>query len=463
MMDNERQYLYRDVDEKFLKWKNECPDKVLVVQGQAFVGKTFSLRRFVTENFKCVVYVELLWRHRDFRTMCIDTFRTKRHDDLKSWNSLFRLCNKSFVDSEDTVICLDDVHMSPELLRDVLNIRSKFKSRIILSGVTYKMNYLREHLESLRADNIVNIDVYTLTFDEFLRAVNFYDTYREMVDHDVHDVKSEIKIKELYDRYCVIGGFPRYVSDFSIYLEESSKKKLSKKQISNSKREFENQIFGTLQDTVDSVFKSIALHHYECAMLDWAQLCGFVAEILYMILVFRYAPDQAKEFKKSLKDLGFGYKLREEYGYELIHILVELGFLSIPKEYNYDAYASDYKDIYCFDVSIANIFYKDNHAHLPIEKAVSDTFLYLYLRNKGYLSDKWFVGDLIGREEDILNFCEERRILQFNIKCDDGFVKIRRKGSDIILEKKYLNGDFVEDVFPLYLIGRVDKYVKMVN
>ncbi|WP_242949706.1 AAA family ATPase [Clostridium pasteurianum] len=52
--------LKRDAYEKLLEWKNNHNNKVLLIEGARQVGKTYLVKKFSRENYKYVIYINLL-------------------------------------------------------------------------------------------------------------------------------------------------------------------------------------------------------------------------------------------------------------------------------------------------------------------------------------------------------------------------------------------------------------------
>lgn len=52
--------LKRDSYKKLLEWKNNHNNKVLLVEGARQVGKTYLVKKFARENYKHLIYINLL-------------------------------------------------------------------------------------------------------------------------------------------------------------------------------------------------------------------------------------------------------------------------------------------------------------------------------------------------------------------------------------------------------------------
>ncbi len=59
-MEDKLIYLKRDAYNKLLEWKNNHTNKVLLVEGARQVGKTYLVKRFADENYKDIIYINLL-------------------------------------------------------------------------------------------------------------------------------------------------------------------------------------------------------------------------------------------------------------------------------------------------------------------------------------------------------------------------------------------------------------------
>ncbi|SFB31235.1 AAA family ATPase [Clostridium frigidicarnis] len=52
--------LKRDDYNKLIEWKNNHNNKVLLVEGATQVGKTYLAKKFTSENYSNVIYINLL-------------------------------------------------------------------------------------------------------------------------------------------------------------------------------------------------------------------------------------------------------------------------------------------------------------------------------------------------------------------------------------------------------------------
>ncbi len=131
----------------------------------------------------------------------------------------FRLYEPSFRDCADMVIIIDEIQESWEIYNRIRESARQFSARFIITG-----SYLGRILEpefKYASGDITRLRIYTLSFEEFLEALdeNLYQTWLRLPVPEADDSCPEVyeQLKEAYDLYCQIGGYPKVVE---AYLEK---------------------------------------------------------------------------------------------------------------------------------------------------------------------------------------------------------------------------------------------------
>lgn len=111
-------YLKRFVYDRLLDWKNEGGHSTLEVGGARQVGKTYLIQKFADENYKHKIYINLFELSGKQFMECYKqatdwTPGTKRREH--PLHDAFQLYEPDFIDSEDTVIIIDEIQESSEI------------------------------------------------------------------------------------------------------------------------------------------------------------------------------------------------------------------------------------------------------------------------------------------------------------------------------------------------------------
>lgn len=210
-------YLKRKVYDKLLEWKNESGHSTLEVSGARQVGKTYLINKFAGEHFKNVIYINLFELSGKQFMQCYKQAtewqpgQARPKDPLKE---AFRLYDEDFKDSEDTVIIIDEIQESAEMYNRIREFTRQFQSHFIVTGSYLGRVYDPEFRFS--SGDVSKITIYTMSFEEFLMAYDekVYEKYLGLLDNPGLDDTIYDELKDIYDIYCQIGGYPKVVENF---------------------------------------------------------------------------------------------------------------------------------------------------------------------------------------------------------------------------------------------------------
>lgn len=224
--------LKRTIYQSLLKWKNENSGKVLEVNGARQVGKTYILDKFAKENYENYIYINMVRSSGNDFVKCIDHVTEWKPGEKRVEQPIHKalqLFDNSFVDSKDTIVVIDEIQDSPKVFSMIREFAREFEAHFIVTGSYLGKTVNKEYF--LPAGDIDVLVMDTMSFEEFLMAVEKYDLYSTInlfgeSDHDSYD-----ELKGWYDIYCQIGGYPAVV-----------KKYLEKKDLTCCKKEIANII-----------------------------------------------------------------------------------------------------------------------------------------------------------------------------------------------------------------------------
>lgn len=253
--------LKRNVYEKLLEWKHDSSHSTLEVNGARQVGKTYLINKFADENYHHKIYINLFDLSGKEFMECYKQATAWTPGMKRSVSPLhdaFRLFDPSFEDTEDTVIIIDEIQESSEIFNRIREFTRQFRAHFIVTG-----SYLGRVLEPdfrFSSGDITSIRIYTLSFAEFLQALDesLFQKYLELPLGTADEREPEVyeELKQAYQVYKQIGGYPKVVETY-----------LNTRDIEAAKRElvriiqiFLNESMRYFDDITDiSVFTNIFL------------------------------------------------------------------------------------------------------------------------------------------------------------------------------------------------------------
>ena len=194
------------------KWFNSENRKPLIVWGARQVGKTHLLKNEFASGLKDFLYIDLIKddeARKYFDTTC---------DAKKYLEYIETRFNKKI--SNECPLILDEVQSSLNVITSLKYFEQDFKNLpIIATGsmvrVAIKTNQKEDFLFPVGKINSINI--YPLTFDEYLLNVNekLIDRIRECYKDRIamQSFEHEVLMEHLY-RYLSIGGMPEALDTF---------------------------------------------------------------------------------------------------------------------------------------------------------------------------------------------------------------------------------------------------------
>lgn len=201
--------IHRKADERIIQWIRGG-EKALLVSGARQVGKTYSIRRCLSDEacdhleINLIEHPELLPAFEQSRTI----------DDLVL--SLSAATNYHFT-KERSVLFIDEVQECTDIVTKIKFWVDDGRYRFILSGSLPGVELT--DLRSVPVGYLEEINMFPLDFEEFLIASGVTDeTIRHLqsaflqetpIPSIVHD-----KMMEHFRRYLVVGGMPEAVKEY---------------------------------------------------------------------------------------------------------------------------------------------------------------------------------------------------------------------------------------------------------
>ena len=252
--------LERTAYKKLLEWKKNAGRSTLEVSGARQVGKTYLVNKFADKEYKQKIYINLLELSGELFLNQYEKLWSEMTQVKRFENPLYELIRRyepSFTDSPDTVVIIDEIQESAEIYNRVREFTRQLSSDFIITG-SYLGRVLNKEFK-YSAGDLDSIEIQTLSFEEFLRAMGKWELYDQL---DIYGGSGETvykKLEELYQIYCTIGGYPAVVLS---YLEQKNieqcqavLEKIVHLFANESRRYFEDILE---YDTYENIFTSVA-------------------------------------------------------------------------------------------------------------------------------------------------------------------------------------------------------------
>jgi predicted AAA+ superfamily ATPase len=201
----------RNAFEQLLAWKRDPERKPLILRGARQVGKTWLMREFGETQYKSYVYLNF--------------------DEEDGLSSLFEI-NKSpqrILDRlgllkgqkilpRETLIVFDEIQECPAALGALKYFREQANEYHVIAAGSL-LGTLLAAPKSYPVGQVNLIDLYPLTFDEFLAAVDaplyaYFTHIRK--DQPIEEIFHN-RLLEAYSSYLIIGGLPECVASWVNY------------------------------------------------------------------------------------------------------------------------------------------------------------------------------------------------------------------------------------------------------
>ena len=198
----------RDAKAYLMSWKKSKLRKPLIIRGARQVGKTFLLKEFAQNNFKKFHYLNFE------EEKALTQIFTSSLNPKKILKAYF-LATGIKVDLHKDLLILDEIQACPLAITALKYFEESFPSGFVIAAGSLLGLELSE--TSYPVGKVDLIDIYPLTFIEFLDAAN-----RSELAQYIQSIPIDLSIPEpVHERiweslleYMVVGGLPESVKVF---------------------------------------------------------------------------------------------------------------------------------------------------------------------------------------------------------------------------------------------------------
>lgn len=200
--------MYRIIMNGLMEWYEKGQDRVLLLKGAKGVGKTWTMIDFGQGFYKKLIYVDLE-KDEDVRSLFKQGTRVKAE---KLIAALCIYCEQTFEEGQ-TLFVFDEAHLYPKAVEAIMSLkhqRPELPVCIIAStvgGIAHEAEFM---------DELYPLQLYPMTFEEFLTANKAQDLCKSIENQKMEPVDPEIieQITEYLKTFYITGGMPIVVLDY---------------------------------------------------------------------------------------------------------------------------------------------------------------------------------------------------------------------------------------------------------
>lgn len=243
--------LKRNAILELIKWKNSEERKPMVLKGARQVGKTWIMKEFGQNYYDSFVYFNF-----DEEDELKSIFKTNKNP-YRIIELLSMICGKK-IEPEKTLIIFDEIQECPEALNTLKYFKEKANEYHVIAAGSL-LGTLLATPKSYPVGMVNLLDIYPLTFDEFLNATDLtLYTYYESIQKDQHiEEIFHNRLLESYNYYLIIGGMPECVSSWIKYKDPAKVSQIQKELIEVYENDFSKHNGKVNSGRILMVFRSI--------------------------------------------------------------------------------------------------------------------------------------------------------------------------------------------------------------
>lgn len=241
----------RNAIQDMVDWKNDPQRKPLVLRGARQVGKTWLMKEFGQTYYKNYVYFNF---EEDEKLKTI--FKSNKNPN-RIIELLSLIVGKKIV-PEQTLVIFDEIQECPEALNSLKYFEEEANEYHIIAAGSL-LGTLLATPKSYPVGKINLLDIYPLSFDEFLQAsdnamYSYYENIKKgcQIEDFFHN-----KLLEIYNNYLIIGGMPECVYTWIKYKDPLRVLKNQKELINLYENDFSKYNGKVNSGRILMVFRSI--------------------------------------------------------------------------------------------------------------------------------------------------------------------------------------------------------------
>ena len=241
----------RNAISELIKWKDSPERKPLVLKGARQVGKTWLMKEFGQNYYDNFAYFNF-----DEEDELKSIFETNKNPQRII--ELLSMIGSEKIEPGRTLIIFDEIQECPEALNTLKYFKEKANEyHVIAAGSLLGTLLAKPKSYPVGMVNLLNI--YPLTFDEFLEAVDsgLYTFYKSIRKNQSIEEIFHSRLLEAYNYYLIIGGMPECVSLWVKYKDPAKVSQIQRELIEVYENDFSKHNGKVNSGRILMVFRSI--------------------------------------------------------------------------------------------------------------------------------------------------------------------------------------------------------------
>ena len=236
---------------KLVQWKNSPERKPMVLRGARQVGKTWLMKEFGKNYYDNYVYFNF-----DEEDELKSIFETNKNPHRII--ELLSMISDEKIEPEKTLIIFDEIQECPEALNTLKYFKEKANEYHVITACSL-LGTLLAKPKSYPVGMVNLLDIYPLTFDEFLNAIDsgLYAYYESIQKEQVIEQIFHQRLLDAYNYYLIIGGMPECVSSWIKYKDPAMVSKIQRELIEVYENDFSKHNGKVNSGRILMVFRSI--------------------------------------------------------------------------------------------------------------------------------------------------------------------------------------------------------------
>lgn len=243
--------LKRNAIQDLVNWKSSEDRKPMVLKGARQVGKTWMMKEFGRNYYDKVAY-----------------FNFDEEDGLKSVFEvnknpqrileLLSMIQGEKIEAGTTLIIFDEIQECPEALNSLKYFKEKANEYHVIAAGSL-LGTLLAQPKSYPVGMVNLLDIYPLTYDEFLEATepSLYAYYMSIQKEQQIEEIFHNRLLEVYHNYLIIGGMPECVSSWIKYKDPARVSRIQHELIEVYENDFSKHNGKVNSGRILMVFRSI--------------------------------------------------------------------------------------------------------------------------------------------------------------------------------------------------------------
>lgn len=243
--------LKRSAISELIRWKDSAERKPMVLKGARQVGKTWLMREFGQNYYDNFVYFNF-----DEEDELKSIFETNKNPH-RIIELLSMICGEK-IEPGKTLIIFDEIQECPEALNTLKYFKEKANEYHAIAAGSL-LGTLLAKPKSYPVGMVNLLDIYPLTFDEFLEATDsglyaYYESIKK--DRQIEEIFHN-RLLEAYNYYLIIGGMPECVSSWVKYKDPAKVSQIQRELIEVYENDFSKHNGKVNSGRILMVFRSI--------------------------------------------------------------------------------------------------------------------------------------------------------------------------------------------------------------